>query len=322
MYFSKKQKLRPLILAVFIFCNFAFSYSFNWDKNIVNLEEGPYYTVERIYNEMNLLQEKYSDLLHIVKIGESVDHRDLLVMIMTENVNEYLEKVKEMGLQDALKSLNKVETFVEANIHGREIVAAPVTLKVIEIYCKDYYENNQNLKYNVKDILSKVVIHWEVLSNPDGFMIAKFGKKGVRDPELKKIIPSSKSIYSYWKANAHGVDLNKNFDANYYDLSKKKWVNFWYYKGFGPITEFYSHKPGPYYYRGKHPYSEPETKAMKDYILSHNFKNILSIHNRGEIFYYDKIFMSNTYRKKVKEISKSIAKLSGYMPVNLEKEKE
>lgn len=75
---------------------------------------------------------------------------------------------------------------------------------------------------------------------------------------------------SYGRANAHGVDLNRNFDARW----AKTWdkTHCWHYQ---PITA------------GPHPFSEPETIALREFLNRPDIRvtALISYHSSGAVVY-------------------------------------
>jgi hypothetical protein len=66
------------------------------------------------------------------------------------------------------------------------------------------------------------------------------------------------------RANANGVDLNRNFDANWViDWNRDVCFNAVYVTG------------------GPEPGSEPETQAVMNFILAHHFEAMISYHSAG-----------------------------------------
>ena len=85
------------------------------------------------------------------------------------------------------------------------------------------------------------------LMNPDGALLSQRGIGSVRD-EMRAAFLSGingGTDFSLWKANAAGVDLNVNFDADWGEGKRNV---------FSPAGENYI---GPF------PFSEPETRALK-----------------------------------------------------------
>lgn len=108
--------------------------------------------------------------------------------------------------------------------------------------------------------------------NPDGVEIALEGRDGagILADCVEEIAGGD---YSRWQANAHGVDLNHNFDAGWCLLREMEIES--------GITG-----PAPTRYGGPHPCSEPETQAMTTFCLTYQPRTLYSFHSQGEEIYY------------------------------------
>lgn len=200
----------------------------------------------------------------------------------------------------------KKKLFIQSAIHAREFVTCDLLLKLI----KDM------LKRPPKDSVFVVP-----LSNPDGVCLAKNGLKSFdclkedieacngiaffakkAPPSVFKIKKLQKSIqkinnfstdFSLWKANIKGVDLNVNFDA--------KW-------GTGSQNVF---KPASENFVGPHPNSEPETKALAEFVKVLKPNMTISYHSKGEVIFYD-FHQKGKQKKRDKLFANVISKTTGY----------
>ena len=82
------------------------------------------------------------------------------------------------------------------------------------------------------------------------------------------IMNNGSSDFSMWKANANGVDLNNNFDANW-------------------GTNMHSLVPASHGFVGCNPMSERETKAIAKYKEKHKPFITISYHSKGEEIYFN-----------------------------------
>jgi g-D-glutamyl-meso-diaminopimelate peptidase len=73
--------------------------------------------------------------------------------------------------------------------------------------------------------------------------------------------------FTHWKANANGVDLNRNFDASWKPDPKYP-------------------KPGFQNYTGASPFSEPESAALRDLSVAKDFALTMSYHSSGKLIYW------------------------------------
>lgn len=108
------------------------------------------------------------------------------------------------------------------------------------------------------------------LANPDGALLSEKGISSVKDERIKERLLSlnGKKDFSLWKANARGVDLNVNFDAEW--GKGKKNVRF----------------PGGENYVGESPFSESETQALKNFTEEIQPDYTVSYHTKGEEIYW------------------------------------
>lgn len=97
----------------------------------------------------------------------------------------------------------------------------------------------------------------------------------------------------HYKANADMVDLNVNFDA--------RW-------GEGA---FNVRVKSPENYIGKHPFSESETKALRDFTLNVRPDVTLSYHSKGEEIYWE-FFQKGKERARDFAVAKAVSAVTGY----------
>lgn len=105
----------------------------------------------------------------------------------------------------------KPEFKYVANIHGNEVVGRELLLLLIKYLCENYGSNNRITK-----LLNTTRIHIMPSMNPDGYEIAQEGTKLNRSHKLyiSDILGDASSMLG--RANAHGVDLNRNFPDQYF----------------------------------------------------------------------------------------------------------
>lgn len=148
----------------------------------------------------------------------------------------------------------KGRTFgiVQAGIHAREWITAYLVMEQVK------------LGVDVGSV-------WFVpLVNPDGALLATCGLDSVPDGWRKKFLlaANGQNDFSQWKANADAVDLNVNFDA------------LW---GAGLYNIRF---PASANYIGTRPFSESETRALRDLTLRERPEFSLSYHTQGEEIYW------------------------------------
>lgn len=108
------------------------------------------------------------------------------------------------------------------------------------------------------------------LVNPDGALLSQCGISSVEGRRRREMLVRINGgfDFSLWKANADGVDINVNFDAN--------WG-----KGKGNLTD-----PAPQGYIGPCAFSSEEAQALKSFTLAVRPDFTVSYHTKGEVIYW------------------------------------
>jgi len=151
---------------------------------------------------------------------------------------------------------NDNQIIITAAIHAREWITALLVVELVRLY-------------STCNCLPGG-IYFIPLCNPDGVEIALDGGEPL------------------WKANACGVDLNVNFDADW---------------GRGAQNILVA---GPENYIGPCPNSEPEVKTLIDFTLKVSPRITIAYHSKGELVYYATDLS--------KALAEQIGEITGYTP--------
>lgn len=215
------------------------------NMNIVSTDHQKYNYKEMV-RDISRLQRRYKDHCKVNIIGTSADNRNLYEVIV--------------GNPNADKHL-----IVIASMHGREYMTMQLAMKQIEYYLNYYNKKINGIK--VSSVLDKVAIHFVPSCNPDGVAISQYGFYAIRNNRLRNRLIKMDGTARKWKANARGVDLNRNWDINFEVEGTR----------------------GSSGYSGKKPFSEPELKAvvgMLDRIETEgDIVGFISYHAMGEVVY-------------------------------------
>ena len=133
------------------------------------------------------------------------------------------------------------------------------------------------------------------LINPDGCLLSQIGLSSVKEEYWQEFLfrLNGKKDFSLWKANGRGVDLNVNFPA--------KW-------GKGKSNLFTA---GGENYIGEHPFSEPETIALKRFTERVRPDYTISYHTKGEEIYWY-FHQPIRFCSRDKELALCISHSTGY----------
>lgn len=159
------------------------------------------------------------------------------------------------------------QILITAAIHARECYTALVVLQQNRVFFS-----------------ARGGVYFVPLVNPDG--AAFFESGNTFDSEFLRTHAHMRRI---WKANADGVDLNCNFDAN-----------------FGTGAQQSRDKPAAHGYVGQYPLCAPESRALADFTLSVMPEVTLSYHCMGGELYWQ-FFQDDDRRRRDGRLAAAIA---------------
>ena len=185
--------------------------------------------------------------------------------------------------------------------HGIEWLTSLLLLKFTKNLAIAY-ENEKTISgFNVREILKnkKLIIIPEL--NPDGIEISLKGASACGKYKVQNF-ESCKGDFSFWSANARGVDINHNFNADWYTLREAE-------------KEAGIDSPSPSRYGGLFPESEPESSAITKLCRGIPVDMLITFHSQGEEIFYE--YGKNTPEKSL-HIAKVFSALTDYTLVKNE----
>ncbi|MDD6214361.1 MAG: M14 family metallocarboxypeptidase [Firmicutes bacterium] len=183
----------------------------------------------------------------------------------------------------------KLKIFINCAHHGLEYITSAFIMKFLYEYAGCIQENKTMLGYNVWEFYDLVSMYVVPMVNPDGVDIAVNGVD-ITNPYHQKLI-SMVGIHSFnrvWQANAAGVDINHNYDAGWRVVKTR---------------------PSPTKFSGPYAESEPETKAVVDFVRKNNFDMLIAFHSQGGEIYYD---FDGMAAENSRRIGEKMSESSGY----------
>lgn len=224
------------------------------------------YSFHEMEADILALSIRYPELISYQSVGMSVDSRNIWLVTM--------------GNPDAPKAI-----YVQAGIHGREWMNCWLVMKQLEAMCITYGD------YPIWDQICFYIIP---MVNPDGITISQFGISAINDVNLRTKLykMNGASWPRLWKANANGVDLNRNFSV-----------------GWGAVVSTAS--PGALNYNGLAYNTEPEVIAVINAFTSRKFEIAITYHSMEGAVYWN-IGQSGDLYDKTQLLASRVSRITGY----------
>ncbi|KAH7730098.1 Protein W01A8.6 [Aphelenchoides avenae] len=138
----------------------------------------------------------------------------------------------------------------------------------------------------ITNYLSRLNFYVFPVLNPDGFIFSRTSKKDVVRQWRKNRAPANCSGWTFYKHTGvccDGVDLNRNWDIGFKQ------------------TNYPFNNPCSDEFQGPFPFSEPETRAVRDFVLSNEINGrvhaMVSMHTHGQLFILPFNYHRKTYPK-------------------------
>ncbi|XP_029030638.1 carboxypeptidase B2 [Betta splendens] len=223
-----------------------------------------YHRLEEIYDWINRTSQDNPSVVKVILIGSSFEKRPLYVLKLSLN-----------------NMPNKKAMWIDCGIHAREWISPAFCLWFVR-YSLSYYQQHQD----ITNILNSMDVYVLPVMNPDGYHYTWTKNRMWR--KNRSISDTSSCV---------GVDLNRNFDAN------------WCTQGASP-------EPCSEIYCGAFPESEPESQAVADFLRSHkdSVQLYFSIHSYSQLLlfpyscYLDEIENHRELSEMAKEAAEKIQK--------------
>lgn len=192
------------------------------------------------------------------------------------------------------------EVFYSAAYHANEWITSLVLLEFLHEYCTAIQNNSTIWGFSARRLFESCSIYIMPIINPDGVDLVT-GALPTNSPAYKQALEISKNFPNIpfpegWKANIRGVDLNLQFPAGWENARQIK-----YAQGFN--------RPAPRDFVGYGPLTEPESLAVYNFTLRHNFRLVLAYHSQGEVIFWQ---FQNYNPPGALFIGNEFASVSGY----------
>lgn len=214
-------------------------------------------------------RHKYADLF---SIGESVMEHKLFCLKFGEG---------------------RRKLFINGAHHGLEYLTAAFIMRFLEEYAAKYESGEEMFGYNVRDLFARTTLYAVPMVNPDGVDIAMHGID-VTNPHHRRLVSlvGIHSFHKVWQANANGVDINHNYNADWRVVETR---------------------PSPSKYSGPYSESEPETQAIVEFVRNTRPDMLMAFHSQGGEIYYD---FDGRAEERSRELALEFSRVSGYSPAS------
>lgn len=251
------------------------------ENNLEISEPYTYYNYQKMTDLLIDLEDNYSDIMSLTSIGTTYENRDIWMVKLSDNVSDNED---EPGV-----------LFMGAH-HGNEKPSFEVLIYFIKHMVKNYskvntdddldgfvnedpidgFDNDDDglvdedpSEDRVRDAINNTQIFLIPMVSPDG---VEYGENGSR----KNRVPNHGPFGLRKKITSYGVNLNRNYGYDW----------FYYYLFPFRFHFFINALDSSFNYRGPRPFSENETKAVKNFVETHDISISLSYHSYSEVIFY------------------------------------
>jgi carboxypeptidase T len=208
---------------------------------------GGYYSFAQMEAAMATLVAAYPALAQRVSLGESHENRDIWCIKISDQVTT--------------DETNEPEVLFIGVQHAREAIGGSSMIFLMQYLCENYATNP-----DVKDLVDNREIFIIPCMNPDGWEYNR----------------NNGGAGAGWRKNrrnngggSFGVDLNRNWGVDWSNCSAPI---------IGPSSSCGSNDPFDDTYYGTSAFSEPETRAIRDFTYAHHLVAMIDQHAYGPYY--------------------------------------
>ncbi|MEW9701427.1 M14 family zinc carboxypeptidase [Paenibacillus sp. SI8] len=217
------------------------------NQNIVN----PYqtYTYDLMSADVKKLAAAYPELIQVKSIGKTAYGKELTAV--------------KLGKGEAT-------VLIDGSQHAREWMGTNLILYMIDRYAYAYEHNMKYNDYIVRDLLDHCSIWFVPMVNPDGVTLQQSGLNAYPEAQQGQLLSMNggSSDFSHWKANADGIDINRQYPADWTGIRNSP-----------PFPSFKN-------YKGSEPAETAEAGSMIRFTYETDPEIALSYHTSGRVLYW------------------------------------
>lgn len=237
------------------------------------------YTYSDLTEDIFLLQKMYNEDITVIKLCDTYDNR----------------KVFDIAVGN-LESKNHI--LVMGAMHAREYITTQLVMRQLCEFLENINSENMYKGVSVKELAENTAVHFIPMVNPDGVTLCQYGLEGMQTEQAKATVQSiclNNSFYDYeqWKANAEGIDINRNFDAGWEEYDDKVY------------------QPAPDHYKGSYVGCSREAAGLIALTNNYPFKRTISYHTKGSLIYWYYMQSGSTLEQS-RSFAEAISEVTGY----------
>lgn len=233
---------------------------------------GEVYSYQQLILDCGRLQKQYPACIQVSTIGQSVEGRKIVAIRLGNGSDEVL---------------------ISGAYHAREWLTAFLLMDIIETYVNETEILIEGSTVSISDVLDQCSLWFIPMVNPDGVTLVQDGPDAFENKQQLLEWNHGSRDFSSWKANSRGVDLNRQYPADWDFIQANPGI---------PASENF---------KGNAPLSEPESQSVYQFVQSHAIKIAAAYHSSGEEIYW-KYKSPKRLSVITEKIALRLADLTGY----------
>jgi carboxypeptidase T len=198
--------------------------------------------------ELHQIEASHSNIAKVFVIGKSIQGRDILAIKISDN--------------PAFEEADEPEVLYMGCHHANEWISVEIPMYLANYLVNNYGADPAKIEDGKRLVDERET--WIVpIVNPDG-------------------LEYSQTVYTMWRKNMRDNNNNGIFEPSYDGVDNNR--NYGYMWGYD--NQGSSPYPGAETYRGAYAFSEPETQAVANLVVQHDFVFSISYHSYGELITY------------------------------------
>ena len=127
------------------------------------------YTYKDMEKDLEIFSRVFPEEMHLRSLGKTADGREIYCVIL--------------GQEEAGEKI-----FLSGAIHGREYMTSQLLMEQTAEFLTKLYREETYKEYSYKELLRGKAVYVVPMVNPDGVTISQQGPRGLRNPELQKLV--------------------------------------------------------------------------------------------------------------------------------------